>query len=210
MARDADGGAPGAGETGPGDAEPGTVNDANTVPVMDANASASTTPAEGAGPDEFPETVLKASATKTPLPAREVLGTDAGDVRATTVSMERSGAERVTAERVIMSRSGTQRLDARSAQLDRSGVIRAEVEHMVMHAGSVVAVVANEARLVKTKALLVVSRSTTLEDSARVLVHIGPATSCTTPMLGTRGAASFGAAFAVVLFLLRSRGQRGR
>lgn len=208
MTTDADGDASGPGGTGPAGAEPGTVNDANTVPVVDT--SQGDTPDEGAVSAELPETVLKASATKTPTPAREVLASDAGDVRATTVSMERSGADSVTAERVIMSRSGTQRLDSRSAQLDRSGVVRAQVEHMVMHAGSAVVVVATEARLVKTKAILVVSRSTTLEDSARVLVHIGPETTCTTPVLGTKGAASFGAAFAVVLFLLRSLGRRGR
>ncbi|MDQ3513591.1 MAG: hypothetical protein M3462_08000 [Chloroflexota bacterium] len=208
MTTDADGGAPGAGETGSGDAEPGTVNDANTVPVIGGGEG--DTPDAGAVSAELPETVVKASATKTPTLAREVLASDAGDVRATTVSMERSGADSVTAERVIMSRSGTQRLDARSAQLDRSGVVRAQVEHMVMHAGSAVVVVATEARLVKTKAILVVSRSTTLEDSTRVLVHIGPETTCTTPLLGTKGAASFGAAFAVVLFLLRTLTRRGR
>ena len=203
MSSDAVGGSPGA-----GGAEPGTVNDANTVPVA-SGIGGDAAETDGGGTD-LPETVLKASATKTPTPAREVLATDAGDVRATTVSMERSGADSVTAERVIMSRSGAQRLDARSAQLDRSGVVRAETDHLVMHAGSAVVVVAQEARLVKTKALLVVSRSTTLDDSARVLVHIGPETTCTTPLLGTKGAASFGAAFAVVLFLLRTLTRRGR
>jgi len=206
MTSDADGGDGGPADAAPSSTEPGTVNDANTVPA----AAADGVPGGDAAGAGLPETVLKATATKEPILAREVLAADAGDVRATTVSMERSGADHVTAERVIMSRSGAQRLEARSAQLDRSGAVRVSAERVVMQAGSAVAVVAAEARLVKSRALVVVSRSTTLDESARVLVHIGPDAPGVKPTLDTRGAATFGAAFAVVLFLLRTLLRRGR
>ncbi len=184
----------------PGDggaAEPPTVNDANTVPIVEAPNGQEALP----GP---PATILKASTTKTPTAASELLRVDAGNVEATTVAMERSGAEKVVAQRVIMTNSGAKTLDARSAQLDRSGVVTLRGEHAVLHGGSAVGVVANEVRLVKSRAAIVTAKSATIEEGARILVYTGPASPEVRPAVDTAGAAAFGAGLGLALLLLGS------
>ncbi len=184
----------GRGEAG----EPPTVNDANTAPVVEPDGTASVS-------SNVPTTILKASTTKTPTPAAEVLRADAGDVEATTVSMERSGADKVTGQRVIMNRSGARTVDARSTQLDRSGVVTLKSEHAVLHGGSAVTVVTKEARVVKSKVLLLVGNRAELDAGSRVLIHVGSGTrdgEAARPTLDTMGAAGFGAGFGLVLILL--------
>ncbi len=184
-----------------GDAgEPPAVNDANTAPI-----------ASGAGVDEatpVAETLLKASATKSPASASELLRADAGDVQATTVSMERSGADHVTGERVIMNRSGARTLEARSAQLDRSGVVLLRSEHAVLQGGSALAVMASEVRMVKGKALFVRAPQATFEGDVRALIYAGAPSSEVRPVLDTLGAAALGAGIGVVMFLLRALRRR--
>ena len=183
--------------------EPPAVNDANTAPVVESGA--------GAGSAPLPETILKASTTKTPTPAVELLRTEAGNVEATTVAMERSGAERVVGQRVIMTRGGAKTVEARSAQLDRSGVLSLKADRAVFQSSSVLAVAAQEARLVKGKALVVVSKGTTLDEGTRVFLHVGPTARCATPTVGAAGAAAFGVALGLVLALARlALGRRGR
>ena len=192
----------GRGEAG----EPPTVNDANTAPVVETDGAA-------AASADVPTTILKASTTKTPTPAAEVLRADAGDVEATTVSMERSGADKVTGQRVIMNRSGARTLEARSAQLDRSGVVTLQSEHAVLHGGSAVAVVAKEARIVKSKVLLLVGNQAELDAGSRVLIHVGSGTrggEAARPTLDALGAAGFGAGFGLVLVLLGALLRRAR
>ena len=175
--------------------EPPAVDDANTAPAGEAG--------DGQASTAVPRTILKASTTKAPTEASELLRADAGDVEATTVAMERSGADRVTGQRVIMHRSGARRLEARSAQLDRSGVVSLRGEHVVLHAGSAVGVVADEVRLVKSRAVVLVGNAT-VEEGARVLVHVGPAAGGGRPTVDAAGAAGFGAAFGLVVLLFGS------
>lgn len=155
-------------------------------------------------------TTAQEHGTNTPLPGRRIVATDSGDVQGAIITMERSGAESVSGERVIMDRSGARTLEARSAQLDRSGVMTLKSEYAVMHGGSAVSVVADEARLVRSKALVVVASQATLDEDARVFLHIGPEATCSQPVLNTTSAAALGAAFALVLFLLRGLTHRGR
>src|SRR5262249_17501511 len=110
---------------------PGTGNESATEPAGTAS----------------PEFVAKSDTTKSPIEANELLRADAGDVRATTVSMDRSGAESVTAERVTMERSGAKTLEARSAQLVNSGVAILKSEQAVLQGGSAVLGSAPQARL---------------------------------------------------------------
>jgi len=181
--------------------EPPTANDANTVPVAGGGDSGELTSPPA-------ETLLKASATKSPAPATELLRADAGDVQATTVSMERSGADHVTGERVIMNRSGAKTLEARSAQLDRSGVVLLRSEHAVLQGGSALAVTASEVRMVKGKALLVRAAQASIEGDARVLIYAGAPSAEVRPVIDARGAAALGAGLGVVMFLLRSLRRR--
>lgn len=149
---------------------------------------------EGAAVTTAAPIIAKADTTRSPHLASELLRADAGDVSATTVTMDRSGAEHIEAQRVIMDRSGAQRLEARSAQLDRSGVVLLRSDRAVLHKGSVMVVTASEARLVKSRALAVVSGKTVVEGRVNTLVHVGPAEGDVRPVFDTVGALSFGAA----------------
>ena len=192
----------GTGEAG----EPPTVNDVNTVPVMETGGTGDDTSSA------VSTTILKASTTKTPTPAAEILRADAGDVEATTVSMERSGADKVTGQRVIMNRSGARTVETRSAQLDRSGVVTLKGEHAVLHSGSAVALIAKEARLVKSKALLLVANQAELDAGSRVFIHVGTARiggEAVRPTMDTAGATGFGAAFGLMVVLLGAFLRRG-
>lgn len=155
-------------------------------------------------------TVVKEAGTNEPLASRRLIQTETTEVNAITATMDRSGADKVVGERVIMNRSGARTLEARSAQLDRSGVMHLDSDHAVMHGGSAVAVVADEARLVKSKALVVVASQAMVDEDARVFLHIGPEATCSQPVMNGTSAAAFGAAFGLVLFLLRlvTRGRR--
>lgn len=175
--------------------EPSTVNDANTAPIVDPAAP------PGAG---LPSTILKASSTRSPTAAPELLRADAGNVEAGTVAMDRSGADRVAAERVVMTNSGARSVETRSAQLDRSGVVSLRGEHTVLHASSAVAVVADEARLVKGKTGVVVAKSAIIEPGARILVYAGPAAPTLRPAVDATGAAAFGAGLGLAILFLGS------
>ena len=74
--------------------------------------------------DPTPTFVGKEAANHTPEEAAELLRSDAGDITATTVTMDRSGAETIIADRVTMDRSGARKLDAKSAHLENSGAVR--------------------------------------------------------------------------------------
>jgi len=130
---------------------------------------------DGAEPESAPKTAtFKESPSNTPVAATELRQTDAGNIEATTVTMDRSGAEQITAERVVMTQSGVMQMEARSAQLERSGVVNLKSEHVVLQGGTAFSVAADDARLVKSRAIAVVSGQTYLEGDARALLVVGP------------------------------------
>ena len=150
-------------------------------------------------PSEF---VAKSDTTKSAAEASELLRADAGDVNATTVSMDRSGAESITAERVTMDHSGAKSLDARSAQLTNSGVVFLKSERAVIQNGSAVIVSAGEARFVKSSALAVFAGNVSAEGDLKTLLHVGPSEGCVRPVLDGKGAVGLGAAFGLVVLVL--------
>jgi hypothetical protein len=156
---------------------------------------------EAGGGTVAPLIVAKSDTTKSPVEANELLRADAGDVQATTVTMDRSGAETVTAQRVTMERSGAKTLDARSAQLVNSGVAILKSERAVMQGGSAVLVSTAEARLVNSRAVVVVADRLTGEGELKALLHIGSSDGCIRPVLDGRGALGFGAAFGLVMLV---------
>lgn len=91
------------------------------------------------------EVIAKSVPENQPSLATELLRTESGDVRADTVTMERAGAEYVTAERAIITNSGARTIDARSAQIDRSGVLALNSEKAVFYNSSAVAVATGQA-----------------------------------------------------------------
>jgi hypothetical protein len=160
-----------------------------------------TEPEHGIGAPEF---VAKTDTTKSPVEANELLRADAGDVQATTVTMDRSGAETVTAQRVTMERSGAKTLEARSAQLVNSGVVFLKSERAVLQGGSALFVSAGEARLVKSRAIAVIADRLTAEGELKTLLHIGSSDGCIRPVLDGKGALRFGAAFGFVVLVFGS------
>jgi len=114
-----------------------------------------------AGPDvgTLRETTHKLPGSREQVPATEAVRAELGSVTATTVLLDRSGAESITAERVQLERSGAKDIDSKSAQLDRSGVVALGSEHAVLLHSSAVQVVAEEARITdSTVAFLLTKR----------------------------------------------------
>ena len=157
------------------------------------------------GPDangtEPPIVISKETAYKSPSEAVELVRSDAGDITATTVSMEQSGAEQITADRVSMDRSGAKSIATKSAQLDRSGVLSLNSDHTVLQKSSAMAINAKDARIVRSNVLVFRSGSTTVEGELRTLIHIGNACDNVKPVFGGADAARFGAALGLVLLI---------
>ena len=168
----------------------------------------------GTGDDPTPKIVDKSSTYHAPEEAAELLRSDAGDLTATTVTMDRSGAETIIADRVTMDRSGTRKLEAKSAHFENSGAVVMSAENAVFHGGAAIAVKTNDVRISDSHvAALRASEKTTIEGNVFTAIYAGPADEKIKPLLTTAGAASFGAGFAVTLLLigrtLRRLTQRG-
>jgi hypothetical protein len=147
------------------------------------------------------ETLHKLPGTREQVPATEARQVELGQVNATTVLMERSGAEAITAERVSMERSGARSIDAKSAQLERSGAVALSSDHSVLLKSSAVQVVAQEARIKESSVVFLLADSATVEQS-RVVLFAGSATGDVSTVITARAAAILGASFAVVITLL--------
>ena len=139
------------------------------------------------GPENHPEV------------ATELLRAEAGDVRAQTVTMERAGAELVSADRVVMSNSGARTIDAKSAQVDRSGVLAVRSDKAVFYNSTAVAVAAEDVRLVRGMVLALKADQVTLEGEPKVAIYAGPASAGVRPLVDAGGALAFGAALGAML-----------
>jgi hypothetical protein len=148
-----------------------------------------------------PVMVAKDTAYRTQTEAPELIRSDAGDITATTVSMDRSGAEQITADRVTLQQSGAKSIQTKSAQLERSGVLSLASDHTVLHNSSAIAVKANEARIVKGRILFFRSDTTQVEGELKSLIHIGQACDGVKPMFDGQSALRFGAALGFVLLV---------
>ena len=139
-----------------------------------------------------------------PALATELLRSETGDVQANIVSMERAGAEQVTAQRAIITNSGARSIDARSAQVDRSGILALSSEKAVLYNSSAVAVATGEARIVRGRVFALKADNATIGGDAKIGIYAGPASESVRPVLNARGAAVFGAAFGVVVLFIGS------
>lgn len=150
------------------------------------------------------DVVAKSVPENRPMFATELLRDVTGDVQADTVSMERAGAEQVTAQRAIITNSGARTVDARSAQIDRSGILALNSEKAVFYNSSAVAVATGQARIVRGRVFALKADNATIEGDAKIGVYAGPAFENVRPLLDARGAAAFGAAFGAVFLVLGS------
>jgi hypothetical protein len=150
------------------------------------------------------EIIVSAGPENRPTLATEILRAEAGDVDATTVSMDRAGAEQVTAERVVMTNSGARTVEARSAQIDRSGILTVRSDKAVFSNSTAIAISTDEARIVRSRVFALKANRATIESGAKVAIYAGPADENIRPLADVRGAAAFGAGLGVVLLLLGS------
>lgn len=148
-----------------------------------------------------PEVVAKDTAYRSQSEAPELLRSDAGDITATSVSMDRSGAEQITADRVSLQQSGAKSIQTKSAQLDRSGVLRLSSDNTVLHDSSAISVKTREARVIKGRILVFSSETTRVEGELKPLIHIGQACEGVKPVLDGQGALKLGAALGFVLLV---------
>jgi hypothetical protein len=143
-----------------------------------------------------------------PARAAELLQSDARNVQAQNVTMERAGAEQITTERLVMTSSGARTLEAKSAQIDRSGILAAKGEKAVFHDSTIVAVNVDEARVVRGNVLLMRAEAVQVEGDARIGVLAGPACEAVRPLVSVQGAAAFGALFGLVIWLFGALARR--
>jgi hypothetical protein len=155
----------------------------------------------GANGTSPPLMVAKDPAYQRQSEAPELIRTDAGDITAATVSMDRSGAEQITADRVSLQQSGAKSIQTKSAQLERSGVLALASDHSVLHNSSAIAVKTSEARIVKSRILFFRSDTTRVEGELKSLIHIGQACDGVKPVFDGQGALRFGAALGFVLIV---------
>jgi hypothetical protein len=148
------------------------------------------------------EIIVSANPENRPTLATEILRAEAGDVNATTVSMERAGAEQVTAERVVMNNSGARTVQARSAQVDRSGILAVRSDKAVFSNSTAIAISTDEARIVRSRVFALKANRATIESGAKIAIYAGPADENIRPLADVRGAVAFGAGLGVVLLLL--------
>jgi hypothetical protein len=148
------------------------------------------------------EVIVSAGAENRPTVATEILRAEAGDVHAAMVTMERAGAEQVTAERIVMTNSGARTVEARSAQVDRSGILAVRSDKAVFSNSTAIAIATEEARIVRSRVLMLKADRATIEAGANVAIYAGPAGENMRPLADVRGAAAFGAGLGAVLLLL--------
>jgi hypothetical protein len=150
------------------------------------------------------ETVEKADTTKSPTFASELLYADAGNVEATNVTLEHSGAEKITAERVTVEHSDVKSLDAKSVQMVNSGALKVKADRAVFQNGGAVFVEADEVRLVKSKAFVVEAGKLITEGNVQTVLHVGPVEGELHTVFTPQSAVAFGAGLGFVLLILGS------
>ncbi|HEX3303149.1 MAG TPA: hypothetical protein VHR64_09725 [Thermomicrobiales bacterium] len=148
------------------------------------------------------EVIVNAGPENHPTIATEILRAEAGDVQATTVTLDHAGAEQVTAERIVMINSGARTVGARSAQVDRSGILVVRSDKAVFSNSTAIAIATEEARIVRSRVVMLKADRATIEAGAKVVIYAGPAGENMRPLADVRGAAAFGAGLGAVLLLL--------
>ena len=174
------------------------------------NAEApATSSANGPKPDQaVAETVEKADTTKRPTIGSEVLYADAGNVEATNVTLEHSGAETVTAERAMIDHSDIKSLEARSVQLTKSGALKINAENVVLQQSSAAFIQADDARIVKSSAVVINAGKLTSEGNVQTVLQFGPVDGEIKTVFTPQSAAAFGAAVGFVVLILGAIARR--
>lgn len=140
-----------------------------------------------------------------------ITGSQVSGLRATQVKIIDSMVESVDAERVDLTDSRARRIEARLVQMEGAQAIRVEGKRVVAQDTWIAGLIAEQARFVRSRVLVSVSRQTELGTDSRIFVHVGPLRSTVRPMVSTRTAAAFGAGAGLALAAgLRLFGPRAR
>ena len=175
---------------------------------------ATTRPTPDADPDRSVATGEPGQADESEQPERRPIVISSSQVtglRATTVEIQRSSVEAVHAERVDLAHSSARQVEGRLVQLDQSRAIRVEGTRIVAESTRVGGLIADQARFVRSRVILVVARQAEVSADSRIFVHAGPLRSSVRPVVGTPTAAAFGVGVGLALAAgLRLLGRRGQ
>lgn len=128
-----------------------------------------------------------------------ITGSQVSGLRATRVEIRDSMVESVDAERVDLTDSRAGRVDGRLVQMEGSRAIRVEGKRVVAQGSSIGGLIAEQARFVRSRVLISVSRNTELGTDSRIFVHVGPLPATVRPVVTARTAAAFGAGAGLAL-----------
>jgi len=171
------------------DRNPPVEDGAATVapePVVDPLTTEASGP--GAAPAEAPE----------PQPV-VITGSQVTGLHASHAEILQSSVDSLEAERVDLSHSRARQIEGRLVQMSNSVAIRVEGKRVVAENTRVVGLISEQARFVRSRVGLAITRQTELSADSRILVHIGPLRSEVRPMVATRTALAFGAGAGLAL-----------
>jgi hypothetical protein len=131
--------------------------------------------------------------------ATELLHGDAGDISATTVTIEQSTAGTVSGERVTVSQSALKRLDAGSAQLSQSAALVVKSADTALAESAAGVVSGGQITVVNSTVGVAQGPLTVANGTARILVQIGAAEGSVKPVLDGQSALRLGAGFGLSL-----------
>jgi hypothetical protein len=174
---------------------------AERVQAPDESRAASVVSAARPARGRIRETLRRLPGGSEQVPVTEAQQSEVASINATTVMLDRSGAEQITAESVNMERSGAKEINTQSARLERSGVVALGTDSAELHHSSVVQVVAEDVRLEHSTAVVVSAQRATLEHT-RVILFAGSADGDVRAVLTARAAAILagGLTFGALLF----------
>lgn len=127
-----------------------------------------------------------------PAGERSPYGSPAGDIRADNVTLTQGGARTIEATTVSITQGGASRVRAGQLTVSQGGVVVARTESLTVNEGG--------------SSLVVMTDEATVNEGAKVLLLLSRSVRGEVrPVLDWRAAGAFGAAFAVVLRIMRRR-----
>lgn len=149
------------------------------------------------------QTTWKQPAGNVPTDATKATRVHADSVEGETVLLDQSSADHVRGDRVTLKMSKASSIEAGSVQMEKSAAVSVESEKSVLQDSAAVHVDAAHVRMVKSRAVLLQSNDTTMEEGSKaVLIITGGLTGEARALVTVPAAAIVGAIFAVLATVL--------